>query len=185
MCVRQEKLRECVELWHEKAAFLSATLRSCPALVDPMSWNRIVIADFQQSEAWQSCLRALGAKYRWGLWNDFEGLCSSTCSVERALNMAELLHYAGGDAMRQALKFRKSKSKQASLWLADPSNKQKIQEECQEMLRDAVRPSRTEPEERCVSGGWGHGFCSGRWRLVTTWQWDFGGQTVAGLTREL
>lgn len=41
--------------------------------------------------------------------------------------MAELLHYAGGDAMRQALKFRKSKSKQASLWLADPSNKQKIQ----------------------------------------------------------
>ena len=40
MSARQEKLHECVDHWHEKDSFLQAALRSAPAFLESMWWNR-------------------------------------------------------------------------------------------------------------------------------------------------
>lgn len=40
MSARQEKLRECVDRWHQKDSFLQAALQS-PALLETMWWNRM------------------------------------------------------------------------------------------------------------------------------------------------
>jgi hypothetical protein len=40
MSVRQKRLHECVDKWHQKDCFLKAALRSSPALLETMWWNR-------------------------------------------------------------------------------------------------------------------------------------------------
>ena len=40
MRVRQKRLHECVDKWHLKDCFLQAALRSSPALLETMWWNR-------------------------------------------------------------------------------------------------------------------------------------------------
>ena len=41
MGARQNMLRECIDKWHQKDGFLAAALRSSPALLETMWWNRM------------------------------------------------------------------------------------------------------------------------------------------------
>ena len=41
MSVRQKMLRECVDKWHQKDTFKRSALRSSPALLETMWWNRM------------------------------------------------------------------------------------------------------------------------------------------------
>ena len=41
MGARQKMLRECIDKWHQKDGFLAAALRSSPALLETMWWNRL------------------------------------------------------------------------------------------------------------------------------------------------
>ena len=46
MSSRQQKLRECIDKWYQKDSFLEAALRSAPALLETMWWNRMLGCGF-------------------------------------------------------------------------------------------------------------------------------------------
>jgi len=146
MHVRQEKLRECVKLWHAKACHLEGALFASPVLLEAIWWHRMVLDEFHESESWKTAVRevmkSLGATHRWGLSGT-----PPLNSTDSVLEVAELLWYAtdGGPdavlspAMSKALKYRQSTKTAAKSWLAKTANQEEVQKECQVMIRDFVR----------------------------------------------
>lgn len=147
---KQQKLRECVEKWHEKPCFLQTALSATPIFLEVIWWNRMILDEFHEAESWnypvREVMKSLGATHRWGVSGT-----PPLNSTDAVLEVAELLWFAkeaademAAPAMSQAMKFRNSQRQEALMWLQQISNQKQVEVECQAWIRDYVRQNTSE-----------------------------------------
>ncbi|OLQ03141.1 DNA repair protein RAD5 [Symbiodinium microadriaticum] len=147
MGAKVEALREMVQWWSEDAQSFDMLLKRSPALFEIVSWRRVILDEFHESEAWEyrvrEMLRGIRADHKWGL--------SGTPPMETGAAVAELaglLNYieASEDESKHPMSkallfnhFTKKQGGEALRWFRDPQTVRRLNADAQRFVDKYIR----------------------------------------------
>ncbi|CAE7513671.1 RAD5 [Symbiodinium sp. CCMP2456] len=156
MGVKVEALREMVQWWSEDARSFDMLLKRSPALFEIVSWRRVILDEFHESEAWEyrvrEMLRGIKADHKWGL--------SGTPPMETGAAVAELaglLNYieASEDESKHPMSkalwfnhFTKKQGGEALRWFRDPRAVRRLNADAQKFVDKYIRQNTSDLVER-------------------------------------
>eukprot|EP00439_Symbiodinium_sp_Y106_P013106 s1988_g1.t3 len=156
MGAKVEALREMVQWWSEDARNFDMLLKRSPALFEIVSWRRVILDEFHESEAWEyrvrEMLRGIKADHKWGL--------SGTPPMETGAAVAEiagLLNYieASEDDSKHPMSkalwfnhFTKKNCADALRWFGDTGVARRLHADAQKFVDKYIRQNTSDLVEK-------------------------------------